>query len=181
VVLSFSPKQTFDDVSRVCFDINTNDNIGSGKWINVWVVPLASVAANGGRFDFADEPDLDPEQGVAGPDDFHFKYFDGSLEGPDGFFWWEWPNRASESATRFTQCVEQTGPNQLTYTRDLPCDGNGDGRIDAGVCETLTRNTAGNLPDGPVRVIFQDGSYNPDKHGTVTGGITWHWDNLIIS
>ena len=65
-VLSFSPKQMFTDVSKVCFDINTNNNIGAGKWVNAWIVPTSSVAANGGRFDFADEPGLDPEQQAAG-------------------------------------------------------------------------------------------------------------------
>ena len=126
---------------------------------------VGSVAANGGRFDFADEPALDIDQQAPGPDDFHFKYMDGSLMGPGGFFWWEWNRRASESATRFTQCVEQTAPGQLTYTRDLPVDANGDGVIDPGVAETVTRTGAGDMPDGTVRVIFQDGSYNPEKHG----------------
>ena len=132
VILSFSPKQTFRDVRKVCFDVNTNNDIGAGKWVNIWIVPTSSVAANGGRFDFADEPGLDPHQQPPGPGDFHFKYFDGSLVGPGGFFWWEWPRRASESATRFTQCVEQSAPGLLTYTRDLPVDANGDGVIDAG-------------------------------------------------
>ena len=137
------PKQTFTERTKVCFDINTNDNIGAGKWINAWIIPTSSVAANGGRFDFADEPALDPEQQAPGPDDFHFKYFDGSLIGPNGFIWWEWTPRASESATRFTQCVEQTAPGQLTYTRDLPVDANGDGVIDPGVAETVTRTGTG--------------------------------------
>jgi opacity protein-like surface antigen len=182
--LSFSPKQTFTDVTRLCFDINTNGNIGAGKWVNAWIVPTASLEANGGRFDFADAPDLDPEQHAPGPNDFHLKYFDGSLiaaKGSTGLLdWWEWPRRASESATRFTQCVEQTAPNTLTYTRDLPADRNGDGIMDPGVAETVTRTGAGTLPTGPVRVIFQDGTYNPDKHGG-TGGITQHWDEIRIS
>ena len=135
------------------------------KWINAWIVPTSSLAANGGRFDFADAPDLDPEQQVPGPDDFHFKYFSGSLIGPNGFDWWEWHRQASESATRFTQCVEQTAPGQLTYTRDFPVDTNGDGIMDPGVAETDTRTGPGEPARRPVRVIFQDGSYNPDKHG----------------
>ena len=180
-VLSFSPKQTFTNVRKVCFDINTNNNIGAGKWVNAWIVPVGSVAANGGRFDFADEPALDIDQQAPGPDDFHFKYMDGSLVGPNDFIWWEWNRRASESATRFTQCVEQTAPGQLTYTRDLPVDANGDGVVDPGVAETVTRTGAGDIPRGAVRVIFQDGSYNPEKHGSVTGAITWHWDNINIS
>ena len=168
VILSFSPKQTFRDVRKVCFDINTNENIGAGKWVNTWIVPVSSVSANGGRFDFADAPELDPHQQHPGPNDFHFKYFDGSLIGPNGFFWWAWDRRATESASRFTQCVEQTAPGRLTYTRDFPGG------------KTETQTGSGDLPDGEVRVIFQDGSYNPDKHGG-TGGITWHWDNLEVS
>ena len=104
--------------------------MGAGKWINVWVVPTSSVAANGGRFDFADQPALDPNAWAPGPNDWHIKYFDGSLLSSSGLHWWEWSRRAHESATRFTQCVEQTAPGQLTYTRDLPADINGDGVID---------------------------------------------------
>ena len=43
--LSFSPKQTFNNVTRVCWDQNMN-NLGEGKWINVFVVPAADVAAH---------------------------------------------------------------------------------------------------------------------------------------
>ena len=178
--LSFSPRQVFTDINKLCFDINTNNNMGAGKWINAWIIPTWSLAENGGRFDFADQPDLDPEQEVPGPEDWHMKYFDGSLISSSGLNWWEWSRRASESATRFTQCVEQTGPNQLTYTRDFPADPNGDSVLDPGVATTETQTGPGNLPDGPVRVIFQDGSYNPDKHGG-NGGVTWHWDNITIS
>lgn len=180
VIVSFSPKQTFRDVRKVCFDVNTNTDIGAGKWVNAWIVPVSSIAANGGRFDFADAPDLDPQQQAPGPNDFHFKYFDGSLVGPNGFDWWAWDRRASESATRFTQCVEQTAPGQLTYTRDLPVDANRDGVMEPGVGETLTQIGSGNLPDGDVRVIFQDGNYNPSKHGGA-GAITWHWDNISVT
>ena len=49
-----------------------------------------------------------------------------------------------------------------------------------GVGDTVTRTGPGNLPDGDVRVIFQDGNYNPSKHGG-EGAITWHWDNITIS
>ena len=35
-------------------------------------------------------------------------------------------------------------------------------------------------PTGPVKVIFQDGSYNPVKHGGSADRLTWHWDNIAI-
>lgn len=190
VTLSMSPKQTFTNVTKVCFDVNTNDNIGAGKWVNLWVVPTSSIAANGGRFDFADAPDLDPNAYAPGPNDWHMKYMDGSLLSSTGLDWWEWYRRASESATRFTQCAAETGPNQITYTRDLPCDGPDAGtEMDPGVCETQTRTGTGQLPNGTVRVILQDSSYNPDKHGgagdnpgssPMDFGITWHFDNVTV-
>jgi len=49
--------------------------------------------------------------------------------------------------------------------------------------------TAGSIPNGPIRVVFEDDNYNPDKHHTNAGevpenggeGYTWHWDNIQIS
>ena len=45
---------------------------------------------------------------------------------------------------------------------------------------TVTYTTPGAFPNGPVRVIFQDDTYDADKHGG-TGLYTWHWDNITIS
>jgi hypothetical protein len=42
---------------------------------------------------------------------------------------------------------------------------------------TVTAN--GSFPTGPVRVIFQDDTYDADKHDG-TGRYTWHWDNISI-
>ena len=53
-----------------------------------------------------------------------------------------------------------------------------------------TGEIAGSIPDGPIRVVFEDDNYNPDKHFSATEatdrdssglGYTWHWDNIQIS
>ena len=48
---------------------------------------------------------------------------------------------------------------------------------------------AGSIPNGAIRVVFEDDNYNPDKHFSTTeekardesGLYTWHWDNVQIS
>jgi hypothetical protein len=51
---------------------------------------------------------------------------------------------------------------------------------------------AGQIPNGQIRVVFNDDNYNPDKHFStdVERGaaglpgdprLTWHWDNIAIS
>ena len=38
------------------------------------------------------------------------------------------------------------------------------------------------MPDGKVRVIFQDDNYDPPKRaGYSPANNTWHWDNIQIS
>ena len=144
--LSFSPKQVFTDVRKVCFDINTNGNIGAGKWINAWIIPTSSLAANGGRFDFADAPDLDPEQQVPGPERLPHQVLRRHPDRPQRLRLVGMDRQASESATRFTQCVEQTAPDQLTYTRDFPADTNGDGMMDPGVARPRPAPAPGTCP-----------------------------------
>jgi len=46
----------------------------------------------------------------------------------------------------------------------------------------------GEIPNEPVRIVFEDDNYNPDKHNNAAGvpvntgqGYTWHWDNIQIS
>ena len=175
--LSFSPKQTFSNVSRVCWDQNMN-NLGEGKWLNIFIVPAADVAAHGGDLAYAAGSGL----GFGGiplllpPGAVDFTWLRGSTESnkiyPDGsyhrdFSHWQSNARgmATESASRFTICV--------TSGRDVSIE-----RPD-GSTDVLPYNIT--FPTGAVRVIFQDASYNPTKHAGSEQFLTWHWDNITIS
>jgi hypothetical protein len=79
------------------------------------------------------------------------------------------PVNTDDPAPRFTQCLEDLGNGQIRHSNELP---NGQTRV-------LT--LAGELPDGPVRVIFQDANYNPTKHGgSAPAHLTWHWDDIVV-
>jgi hypothetical protein len=73
---------------------------------------------------------------------------------------------ATSSAPRFPTCLDDAA-NRITIERP-------DGSTD-----TYSYDLA--FPQGQVRVIFQDASYNPTKHNGSENHLTWHWDNITIS
>jgi hypothetical protein len=196
--LSFSPKQVFNNVRQVCWDMNMN-NLGEGKWVNVFVVPASDVAAHGGDLAYAAASGEEgagtaavPQKLPAGAFDFtwlrgtvmvyrhgggtsHSKTFEqwmsqdptdtngnGAIDPADR------PTRgiATSSAPRFTTCLDDAA-NRITVERP-------DGSTD-----TYSYDLA--FPQGQVRVIFQDASYNPTKHNGFENHLTWHWDNITVS
>ena len=50
-IASFSPRQVFEDVSRVCWTQNLTD-LGGRKWTQMLVVPEETFQANGLRMDY---------------------------------------------------------------------------------------------------------------------------------
>jgi hypothetical protein len=177
--LSFSPKQTFNNVTRVCWDQNMS-NLGEGKWINVFVVPAADVAAHGGDLAYADGAGLD-FGGIPmrlPPGAFDFDWIRGSINahkiGADGSYnkvldqWKSYSpgGIATESASRYTICLN-SGAGVVTLERP-------DGSFD-------TYPLGASFPTGEVRVIWQDASYNPTKHNGADTALTWHWDNFQIT
>ena len=83
----------------------------------------------------------------------------------------------TDKAPRYQQCITDNENGTLTAIRSGP-DG------------TLTSTAKGEIPNEPIRVVFEDDNYNPDKHnnGSTDGiarnsglGYTWHWDNIQIS
>ncbi len=177
--LSFSPKQTFTNVTRVCWDQNMN-NLGEGKWVNVYVVPAADVVAHGGDLAYADGVGI-PFGGIPmrlPPGAFDFDWLRGSIHGfkigADGSYNLvldQWKSvtpggMATESASRFTICLD-SGAGVVTLERP-------DGSVD-------TYPLGARFPTGAVRVIWQDASYNPVKHNGEAHSLTWHWDNIEIT
>jgi hypothetical protein len=178
-VLSFSPTRVFNNVRRVCFDINMN-NLGEGKWVNLFVIPNADVVRLGGRLDYSSgNASLDPGQPAIPPGGYNLVFLRGTTlgysdnSGTIRFEWWgaHAGNMEPTAGPRHPLCVEDLENGQLRYSIYRP--------------ETRTvgvRTGPGSLPDGDVRVIWQDGSYNPDKHGPpADGSLTWHYDNLTVT
>ena len=189
--LNFSPKQVFVNVTKVCWDQNMN-NLGEGKWLNVFIVPnpaftgdLAFLAGSGESFGGIEQ------RMPAGAVDFtwlrgsmmsHQAQSNGTYQRQ--FDQWmsidpvdnngdgiidrnDAPTQgvATDPAPRFTICVDD-GNDQVLIERP-------NGTVDA-----YPYNVQ--FPTGPVRVIFQDASYNPTKHNGFESHLTWHWDNIVV-
>lgn len=179
--LSFSPKQSFTNVTSVCWDQNMNE-MGGAKWINVFVVPVSDVQAHGGNLNYlavqGEGFDASPAQfkQFVPTNSFHYTWLRGSTFGYQGRtltmdFWQsgeigsQWAGVNNDPAPRFTTCLN-SGGNMVIHRPD-------------GTLDTFPLGAS--FPSGPVRVIFQDASYNPTKHNGFVDHLTWHWDNITIS
>ena len=172
--IGFSPRATFDDVSQVCWDQNMTD-LGNRKWTQLVIVTEDEFEAAGGRLDFV-SPDLDEGPASLGtplPDDaFLLEVRNGSsivhsTGGRDTNFS---GYKNDDKKRRFTTCVSDLGDGtvDVEFEREEGVD---------------RRTHVGEFPDGPVRVIFQDDTYNAPKSPPeldVDAPFTWHWDNIVV-
>ena len=176
-LVSFSPKQSFTNVRQVCWDQSLAD-LGGGKWANVVLVPEATYLSHPNtnprrvedgegpfRLDYV-TPDFTTPNG---PGDFNIqdlgtgagamvgvKQFRGTTQiyrgatalVDDGDSW----TAGADESTRFRHCFRDNRNGTLTYTQQR-----------ATGLHTVTTN--GSFPTGPVRVLFQDDTYDADKHG----------------
>lgn len=179
--LSFSPKTPLTNVRKVCWDQNMN-NLGTGKWVNMFVVQNAHVLANGGDLNYAAGLEL-PFGGVPlmpPPGSFNFTHFRGSAhaynvnaDGSQTKIFDQWgafdANMETSPAPRHPICVEDLENGTLRYSIYQPAEG-----------AVQTYTGPGALPNGEVRVILQDASYNPTKHDGSADRLTWHWDRIGI-
>jgi hypothetical protein len=168
-----SPKQVFDDVTRVCWDQNRTD-VGPRMWTQVVVVNTDTFNANNGRFDYVAARLSRTGPGAFGihatDDTFLAELADGgslvqtgqSVDSSNGGRW-----TTTDKGKRYQICVEDLGNGNVRMEMEH----------DSGV---QVRTLRGSMPDGPARVIFQHDLYNPDKDSGVANGYTWHWDNIII-
>jgi hypothetical protein len=203
-LVNFTPQQFFTNVNKVCWDMSLAD-LGGGKWANVQLVPRAKVESHPNLDDLDGQegegpwrldyviPDFDRpgNPGEANLQDIAnivgVQQFRGSAAiwngrnpvadpnhpgSPDFVnlvqdFSSIWTNGTNESQ-RFRHCFEDLGNGTMRYTQNR------------GAAGTYTLDAPGAFPNGEVAVIFQDDSYNPEKHGG-TALTTWHWDNIEIS
>lgn len=150
------------------FDPQNRNGPGGFNNVDLGVHPLGEVTENGG--DGTTGPEAGPVVG--------FKMFRGTFGVYTGHDMAQggstWTNGTNES-TRFRHCFEDLGNGTLRVTQNRG----------PGVDETFT--TPGAFPDGEVAVIFQDDTYDADKHNepprpTNSGSsYTWHWDAIEIS
>lgn len=180
-VVSFSPNQVVNNVSKVCWDINATDE-GGGKWTNMIVVPEALYQQFAPRMDYVavgfNQPNAPgdfniqagdhPGSDVWGVRDHrggqHFYIGDNELVTDDT------AHVTTDKMARYRHCVQRTSATTSTLTVDRPEGG------------TSTYQLPSAIPQGPVRVIFQDEMYDPPKRvGYDPTHITFHWDNVVIS
>ena len=191
VIAWFSPKQTFANVRRVCWDQNIQ-NLGGGKWTQVLFLTEAEVARVDGALGYTSPEFSDPGgTGTASGKGSHgVKLEGGAMTSWSSVGTWNLYEAgtvqrpfsgdvgvSSDKAPRYQQCITDNENGTLTAVRSGP-DG------------TVTSTAQGEIPDEPIRVVFEDDNYNPDKHndGSTDGiarnsgaGYTWHWDNIQIS
>jgi len=196
----FSPKPLFSNVSQVCWDINET-YMSRRKWTQVLFVsaddavryPAGSVTNGSGFQSFArgtggfdlgftnpsfrngvgPSTGIDPLSPIAG-----FRDLDGSANwfqdstwtsefvGPDSAD----RDQTTDKAARFTHCLTNMPDNVVRLTKATPTSG------------TVTRDLQGQIPQGPIRVVFQDDEYDGVKDDRYSAdNLTWHWDNIRVT
>ncbi len=166
--LSFSPKQTFNNVTKVCWKQNMND-LGEAKWVNVFVVPAADVTRHGGNLNYAAATGLAfggfTQLLPAGAYDFTWLRGTTLVNGAEMMWASNAHGIATSSPPRFQICIQDSGRTLVIQRPD-------------GTTDTI--NTGQTFPTGSVKVILQDASYNPTKHNGTADHLTWHWDDITV-
>lgn len=188
---SLSPRLSFESVVEVRWDVNVTD-LGIRQFPEVKLIPAA-------KFDPMNlpcVPDLPCETddydvlGAVGASFFAGRPAVATPEFPDGF-------RADGSSGIlchletdgfcFDDTIYEDDPASLEVTtrRTHFLRDNRDGTLTFGLeladgsFHELTG--PGAFPEGPVRVVFADHNYTPDKDlGPLGERYTWHWDNLTV-
>lgn len=191
-LVNFAPQQSFTNIAEICWDMSLAD-LGGGKWANVVIVPDMTLQSHPNtnprrvqdgegpwRLDYV-TPDFTASNG---PGDFNIqdlgsgtgaifgvKVFRGTTqiyrgstvlyEDFDSF------TAGADETIRWHHCFRDNGNNTVTYTQQR-------------ATELQTITVTGSFPNGASHVLFQDDTYDADKHGG-TGRYTWHWDNIQIT
>lgn len=177
--IDFSPRQTFVDVTRVCWDMNRTE-MGGRKWWQVSVIPEALFQSNGGRLDYV-QPNLQGDVAVNGEflagDAFMLSTFRSAVHfqraDRDDFVLDSGAQATgTDKATRLRHCLTRVaGGTRLTI--HWP-----DGR------EMADHTSPIPMPTGVVRVIFQDVAYDSIKgdlsFDEAQRRNSWHVDRIEV-
>ncbi len=166
-VIWFSPKQVFDSANSVCFDVNLTD-LGTRQWWKVGVVQ--SSAFNDGSFLVSDIPSSNLPTNLASSKLIAASW---SGQGSAGY-----PGGKMKVGNTLTSAKSNPTPGDKATRHPVCFADNENGTVTftvAGVSATV----AGSFPSGPLRVVWYDHNYTPDKDGTPIGH-TFHWDNIVV-
>jgi hypothetical protein len=203
----FSPKQYFEKIQQVCFEVNANF-MSARKWLELQFVDEADatryptgtqtpqgVAAGSGGFDLGygspNNRENGPNTGLFPRSGNH-----AGMEINQGNFAWfqnqdswvgsgGWPGRTglgglpvvTDKAPRFPICVQNAPGNKLRIEETLPLEYRPFNNGEAIKVHEIT----GQIPQHKVRVAFHDANYDPPKDGRYSEtSVTWHWDNIRI-
>jgi hypothetical protein len=173
-VVWFSPNRSFDRIREVCWDVTVGrDVLQDRQWWEVMVVPAGGpdVTAISWLAGTANLPDYQDAGAVVlgyGPDDPQYpKISVGGAVTSNGMP--AWGPAFSSVATRVPHCLRDLGNGQLEYWTK-----NADG-------SAWSFRASGAFPAGPLKVVFKDHSYTPNKAcGGTCASYTWHWDNITV-
>jgi hypothetical protein len=192
-VTAFSPKQTFTNAHRVCWDVNLTESFGRRLWWEVQLLPAAAVANAKSLVDMGVSiRNLDSERGTAylawgvglsgtltsrpiPPDAVVFDFTEelvriwkGQQLAFDPGNSWEPGVRyvTQDRATRARHCWTDNSDGTSTFSQQRP------GQAD------YVQTVPVSFPPS-FRVIFSAHNYNAGKEGTASNA-TWHWDNLLV-
>jgi hypothetical protein len=182
-VVWFSPDQEFDSVSRVCWSANrSRDLLGHRQWWEVAITPAGNpdVTAIWWLAGTANVPTYSDDTVVAhfGPGNPVTQYLSigrNEYRTSNGH---ADPEANNSLAIRRDFCVFELNADTVRYQWWGP---NG---------VTSWADGPGQFPDGPVKVVFKDHNYTPNKDcehmadglggpGTCRS-YSWHWDNIRV-
>jgi len=180
---AFAPKESFNNVSQISWDVNATD-LGNRQWTEVAIIPTDN-------FSFDNLPCRDDL-----PCDTTTYFQLGSvgttwtLGGPKMGL--HTIDQIDPHIDLFANLGQEYGANDLSLTsiairRHNVLRDNGDGTIswelhlEDGSIHMFS--ASGAFPEGPVRVVFKDHNYTPLKSPSELLPVTtftWHWDNIEI-
>jgi hypothetical protein len=188
----FSPKQTFNHISKVCFDVNQTE-LGSRKWLQV-VFLTPSEATRYETGESHPESLTDSRAGTGGFDLGYVSPDNRGQSGPSvasaGIKWenglvgvWTGDNLSGRVGHQTNDLTDEATRYKQCFT-DLE---NGTVRVDsARPGGTDVSFAPGSIPNDARRVVFEDDNYDPPKsneggyNGYSEDRLTWHWDNVQI-
>ncbi len=180
-IVSFSPKEVFATISRVCWDQNvTWSSLRGRQWTELVVRPADELPADGrlshtnASFRSVDDTALahGPTtvgvmmQGPGGVGAFY-----GGVQAWYDDFYFQDEEAFSSKAIRRQHCLTDNKNGTLTLS------------IDQGAAGIYENSFDGSFPEN-ARVIFEDHKYTPNKidhdGDPPTTSYTWHWDNIVV-
>jgi hypothetical protein len=169
-IVAFSPKRTFARARRVCWDQNLTD-LGDRKWVGVHLIP--AHAFHGGlayiepTVDGVDETAIPFPAGSLNFSNMNHEvtFFQGQEQVFDSHSGGSWDS-GDDKATRYQHCMIANRNGTITF-RQQRNDG------------FASYSFEGVFP-ARFRLVFTDHNYTPTKDEDPVG-LTWHWDNIIVS